>query len=140
VKSVQSVLDKWASGAQAQKYKDGIQAVDVDPMQLAVAQESALVSRFNESIASGKWRNNTLAAGAEWKTHTLAKGGQNYTTGIQAAKPKMQRFLTEFLPFADGVKRQIRGMPKGPKGGGESLARIAANMEAMMSFRRQARR
>jgi hypothetical protein len=41
----------------------------------------------------------------------LTKGVQRYGSGVAAAQPKMQAFMTKLLPFQANIQNQLQSMP-----------------------------
>jgi hypothetical protein len=96
------------SGATA-KYTAGVNAVRVAPGQLAAA-------------ASGRWAANVAAAQPKfatnvakvslsaWQNAAATKGAPRLASGAQAAQPKMQTFMTNFIPALTSV---VNSLPAG---------------------------
>lgn len=138
--SPQQVADKWAAKASAAgaDYKAGVAGVTVAPGQLAVQNQDTMIRNWQEAISSGRWAARTGAVSLQsWQAAAMGKGAQNYGTGIQAGKSKMQSFLAAFLPVAQQVKEAVRSIPR--DGGAGSLQRVQMAMQAFQAFK-QARR
>lgn len=129
------VTDKWANnlGAATDSIKAGVQAVSVSPMEKAAAKADDWangVMRSKDKFQRGLRRVSL----ADWQTATIEKGVPRVSSGAQAAKPKMQAFMTEFLPHVDRIAQQVRAMPKGGLDNG--IARATAQIRGNATFRR----
>lgn len=114
--SPQQVADKWANNSTAAQsaFTDGVQSTTVDVVGRAIAQESVLLSNFNQAVTSGRWAASLTASGgtANWKSKTVAKA-QNYGTGIAASKSKFQNSMSKLLPYVSSGQQMIDQMPSG---------------------------
>jgi len=129
-----SITEKWktrTSGA-TQQVVEGVRRVTEAPTAKAARQKQAWI---NNTIAKqDKWERNTAAVTLEeWRAATEA-GAQRIAAGVQAKAPKMERFLTEFLPFVENVQRQVNQTPRGDLE--TNLARMVQNARLISQFRR----
>lgn len=109
-KNPKQVADRWAArmNQSTDKMREGINAVQVSPTELAAARQDAYVAGVVEAANSGKWRNGLLRVTlADWKAATLAKVAR-VGPGATQAVPKMEAFMADFLPFLDRV---VAGLP-----------------------------
>jgi hypothetical protein len=86
VKTAQQAAANWSgsSGRATTAYTEGVQNTNKDQAALAVAAEARLLSNFQQSVTSGRWRNGVMAGGTGyWKSQTLAKAA-NFGVGITA--------------------------------------------------------
>jgi hypothetical protein len=114
-------------------YTAGIQAVQTSPTQLAAAQQSKWAQKVQEAAASNRFANKLNAVSLpQWQQAAIQKGASRLTSGAAAAKPKMQAFLSNFLPVMAQVKQQVASMPK--NGIEDSLARVRAQIVAAKQF------
>lgn len=135
MKDPNAVAEKWARnlGASTEDIRRGVQAVTVSPGQKAAAAAELWVR--NTAASRDKFARNTSRVSLnEWQTATIEKGLPRVASGAQAAQPKMQSFMAEFLPYAERVKAQIATMPKG--GIENSIARSAQAIRAFSQFKR----
>lgn len=112
-KSAADVTAKWASRTTAASadYVKGIQAVTQSPGQAAAAKVNKMRAGIQEALDSGKWERNVASVSVtDWKDAAVNKGAARLASGVQAAQPKMQRFLTDFLPFQAQVVAQAEQM------------------------------
>lgn len=110
-----AITTKWqqrASGA-AGAYKDGVNAVTEAPGAAAVRNSQAYIQHVTESYNNGRWAARTSAVTAEaWKAAASTKGANNYPGGITAGAPKMQQFMTNFIPHLQSGMAAVAAMPK----------------------------
>jgi hypothetical protein len=110
-KTIDQVVNKWstnAGGAQG-AYTDGITNTQVDPTQLAAANQAGYLAGVQASV--NLWRSNLLKAGkAKWQQKSLDKAG-NYGTGIAAAKDDYAQAMTTWLPRIQAAGSAAKAMP-----------------------------
>lgn len=126
---------KWQQNlaASGPAYTAGIQAVQVAPTQLAAAQQSKWAQKVQEAAASNRFANKLNSVTLQqWQQAATSKGASRLTSGAAAAKPKMQQFLSAFLPVMAQVKQQVSSMPK--NGIEDSLARVRVQIMAAKQF------
>lgn len=135
MKSAAEIAKKWVtklSGA-SESYREGIQAVAVNPMERAAARESAYAEGVARAVSSGKWKAGLGRVSFQaWKDVTSRKGAERLGSGAREAEGKMSRFLTEFLPVAEQMKQVVKDMPKGTEDA--ALARVTAAMRLAKQF------
>lgn len=135
-KDPNAVAQKWAQnlGAATQHIQAGVQAVQTAPGQRAAAQKQVWLAQLQAN--ADKWARNVSAVTlGEWQQAMIDKGIARIGSGAQAAIPKMQNFLTAFLPHVEQGAAAVRQMPKGGMANAE--ARVLAMMRHNAQFRRQ---
>lgn len=108
--SPQQAAQNWSNGMQGAgaKIKAGIQAVTTSPTQLAAAASDRYQQGVLAAVASGKFAANLQAVSLQsWQQSAINKGIPRIAAGASAAVGKMQNFLTQFLPFINGVVAQL---------------------------------
>lgn len=128
-------VDRWKQGAGGaqQRYVEGIQTTDSDPVANAIRAQGALVSNFTESVTSGRWARNLGAVGKTgWQQASVAKAA-NYGVGITAGADKYQTAMQTWGPIIDSVAAAARQMPGGTLS--QNLAR--ANFVATQLYNRK---
>jgi hypothetical protein len=131
------ITEKWktrTAGA-TQQVVDGVNRVTEAPTAKAARQKQAWI---NNTIAKqDKWERNTAAVTLEeWRAATTA-GAQRIAAGVNAKAGKMERFMTEFVPFLEGVQRQVNQTPRGDME--TNLARMVQNARLISQFKRGVR-
>lgn len=129
------VAQKWASNtaASTESVRAGVMAVTVSPTEKAAANADGWVNgvaRSREKFQRGLRRVGL----GDWQQATIEKGVPRIATGAQAAQPKMESFMREFLPHVERVAQQVRAMPKGGLDNG--IARATAQIRGNATFRR----
>jgi hypothetical protein len=96
------------SGATA-RYTAGVQAVKVAPGSLAAAAAGRWAA--NVAAAQGKFSTNVAKVTLQaWQNAAATKGAPRLASGAQAAQPKMQAFMTNFIPALTNI---VNGLPAG---------------------------
>lgn len=99
----------WSAGfgAAGTKYANGINAVTVSPGQLAAAQKNAYLANIQAS--ANIWASKVAAVPLQdWKQAATTTGVARLGTGATKGAPKMQAFMTNFLPKLSSV---VGGLP-----------------------------
>lgn len=110
--SAADAAKNWSDGfgAAGAKYTAGINAVTVSPGQLAANQSNAYLQGVQNSVDIWKRKMAALDLGT-WKAAATGVGAQRLATGAQKGAPKMQQFMTNFLPDLTNI---VNGLP--PRG------------------------
>lgn len=94
------------SGA-GSKYAAGVNAVKTAPGQLAAAQADVWIQ--NTTNAKARYQANSAAVTLQsWQQSTIQKGQARLASGADAGAPKMQAFMTNFLPK---LSQLVDGLP-----------------------------
>lgn len=136
--TAQEAARRWAANLKNAKksIEAGVMAVSVSPTELAAQKVDKYAAGVQAAVDSGRYqqglRNVTLA---QWQQAFLTKGIQRLDSGVSAAEPKMQSFLTEFLPFASSVSQAVRAMPDTTES--ERDQRMLEAVRMMRGFKRR---
>ncbi len=133
-----AVSNKWSTNLTnaQQSIRDGVNAVQVAPGQAAAAAQSTMRARLLDSIDSGKWAANVSAVSlTSWNNSMLTTGLSRIADGARKGQPKMQTFMTNFLPFVSRVQAQVKSMPNATQSDRE--ARMLANARLMATYKQQ---
>lgn len=98
----------WSNGfgAAGTKYAAGINAVTVAPGQLAAAQKNAYVA--NVQASANIWASKVAAVDLQtWKNAATTTGAARLASGATKGAPKMQAFMTNFLPQLSGIVQSL---------------------------------
>lgn len=134
-KSAATVSQKWAQNLSASttSIQAGVNAVTQAPGAAAAAAQALMKAKLNAAIDSGKWAARVSGVTApEWKNAMLTKGLPRVASGAQAAQPKMQAFMNDFLPVAAAVSQEVAAMPKNSLE--DSLARVRVAITRFSDF------
>lgn len=135
--SVAEAVQRWSErgAASGDRVTAGVNAVTESPMEKAAARKDAWMEGVRRAFNSGKYENNLRAVSLnDWKQAMLKKGVPNMQNGYQQGKAKFQRFMTEWLPYAQQISENVKVMPKGTLQQGIDRAVAAIRMAA--EFRR----
>jgi len=130
-----AVADKTVTRAvnAAGDYKKGVQAVTESPTVAAAKNLEKAKVNFAKAVDSGKMAARLNAVNvADWIAATAGKGADRYPTGIQAAKPKILKFMTQFLPHVQTVKARVDAMPSTSLS--DNIQRMVANVQGLAEF------
>lgn len=124
----------WQTGManSSAKMTAGINAVTVNPAEQAIAAIPRMVQGIQAAAANGSieagLRRVTLSA---WKNAMIQKGVNRVAAGAQTAKPKVQAFASQFLPF---LKTGVDQLP--PRGDvNQNIQRAVLMMQYNHSFK-----
>jgi hypothetical protein len=110
-----SVASKWAarSSSASGDYVDGATSYQGNPAQQAASKADVWQARLGQPETKAKFTRGLGRVSAEdWKNSIRQKGASRFASGVQSAQPKMQSFMTEFLPFQQQITDRVRGIPK----------------------------
>lgn len=125
---------KWAQNlaGSTQRITDGVNAVTVSPGQAAARNKAAY--QQNTMAAVDKWAARSAAVPVDaWRQATITKGIPRIAAGATAAQPKMQDFMSQFLPHVASV---VNGLPQ--RGNlDQNIARMTSAVRGMAAFKRR---
>lgn len=136
MKNPATVAKQWADrlGASGQKIREGVEAVQESPMEKAAARTDAWVQGVQRARDDGSYerglRSVTLA---QWKQAMIDKGLNRIGSGAQAAVPKMQQFLSRFLPYVAQGQEMLKSRPRGDLA--TNIGRMVAMVEHLANFK-----
>jgi len=134
--SATEIADKWRRRAEASAsdYQKGIERVSESPMEKAVAKKDKFKANLMKAIDDGKWEKGLKSVSlTDWKDSVAKKGVPNYATGIRASESKMEKFMTELIPYQETLQGVINRMPDITLN--DSIARASAWIEGMAKFK-----
>lgn len=132
------VAETWKNrlSAATTEIQNGVNRVTTAPGQQAAAKRDLWLARLQASQA--KWARNVAAVPLdEWKNKMLTVGVPRIAQGAAANEHKMQDFMSEFLPFVNGVAQKVRSMPKSTLE--DSIARATTQIRETAKFQRTRR-
>jgi len=136
-KSPVQVTEKLIRNLQAatESVRSGVQSVTTSPTEQAAEQADLMLLKITEAVNSGKWGDALRKVSLnEWKNAMLDKGLPRISSGIAAAKPKIQAFFEDWLPYEEAISQTVKAMPKGTIE--DSIARAAAVIRHNANFKR----
>lgn len=132
-----SVAQKWQRNLSqsTQGIRDGVMSVTVSPTQQAAASVDRMVAGIQRAAAEGKIQRGLQRVSLQqWQDAMTNKGLPRIASGAAAAVPKMQSFMSQWLPHMDALKNRLASMPRGDLS--QNIARMVAAVEHAASFRR----
>lgn len=112
--SAAEIAQKWQdrTASATSAYVSGIKRCEVNPMERAAQNASGYLAGVQAAVSSGKWQAGLMRNPKEyWMNAAINLGAQRLGPGVAQAKPKMQRFLDQFLPFLASNMSQVNAMP-----------------------------
>jgi hypothetical protein len=130
MKNPADVAAKWSRNLSSatQSIQSGVNAVTTAPTQLAARQADAYLSGVQEAVASGKWANGlNRVTLQDWQSAMITKGIPRIGQGATSAKPKVEAFMGQLLPYIQTQQRQLQAIPRGS---------LETNIQRMVAFTR----
>jgi len=132
--SPEQAASNWANGManSGTKMAAGVNAVTVNPAEQAIAAIPRMLQGIQQAAADGRieagLRRTTLQS---WKNNMVNKGVQRVAAGATTAKPKVQAFFGQFLPY---LKTGVESLP--PRGDrNQNIQRAVAMMNYNADFK-----
>lgn len=134
--NAQQLAAKWQAkfGASTEAYKQGVQNVQGNPAQKAIAAKDLWIARLNEAAADGRFEDGlSKVTEQSWKAACVEKGAANMAAGARVGAAKVERHEREFGPVRDAI---VAGLPQ--RGTlDQNIERAAQMARAMAATRRR---
>src|SRR5262249_4507157 len=95
-------------GGSADKYKAGVNRVQENPAQKAIAAQDRLLANFTTAVTSGKWAaklgQTTLA---QWKQAATEKGANSLAAAARLAQEKVARAEARMGPIRESIRNSL---------------------------------
>lgn len=130
---VAAAWEKGLAGA-GEKYKRGIMATSVNPMEKAKEAAPRMVENLAESVESGRYaRGCDSVTKAQWQQAAMDKGAGRLLTGARAAVPKVAAYANAAKSVYDQIENSVKPMPSNTEG--ERVEKMLANMRMMSQLK-----
>lgn len=132
---------KWKAGVQgsSEKFKAGVARPKRDPIQAALAHEDKMLANFQESVTSGRWRDNLSAVSmSQWQQAMIARGLPAMLNNLAEKAKAQEEFGRRWGPYLDQIKDELANMPTNTVA--DKMAKIQRNMEHAMAAKGRFRR
>lgn len=117
-------------------YRDGVNAVTVNPAELAAAQEDKWFTRLQDAYNNQRFSKGLATVSLQdWKTAVNDLGVQRYTQSADKAGANYLKFANVFYPFLETVQAEIAGMPNNTLQ--DSIDRMIKNVTRLSEFANQ---
>lgn len=127
---------KWQSkmSTSVEAYKQGIQAVTVNPAQSAIAAKELWINNLNEAAANGRYEAGlSKVTLASWKSASIDKGASNIPAGARNGTIKVEQAEREIGPQRDAI---VASLP--PRGTlDQNLERASQMARAMAQLKKK---
>ena len=134
--SAAQAAKNWQNGManSSAKMTAGINAVTEAPSTAAIAAIPRMVAGIQQAAASGKIQAGLARVSLQmWQQAMIQKGVTRVAAGATAAQPKVQAFMTAFLPF---LQQGVASLP--PRGDTQqNIQRAVAMMNYNHGFKYQ---
>ena len=130
-----AITEKWQrrTAASTPDYVAGIRGVTEAPGQAAAGKKDKYLQGILDSV--DKWSRRVAGVSlSSWQQSAIDKGAPRISNGVNAAAPKMREFLTDFLPFVENVKAQVKNMPDSSLE--DRLNRMVTNARMLSEYKR----
>jgi hypothetical protein len=98
--------------AATEDMRKGIDAVTVNPCELAAAKQDKMIANLTKSVNDGTWKRGLLRVSLEqWKTKARDVGVNRVAAGIDAAAAKVESFASDLLPHIAAGQAKLKSMP-----------------------------
>lgn len=135
-KTPQQMATNWRSAMQnpqtSQKYKDGINNFQGNPMALAATPdaEARYLNGVQQSVASGKRTQKLQSVPVDrWKTNSVNVGSMQLSTGATKAMDKVSAHFQKWGPVYQQASAAAHALPKGGKA--NAMARVSAVLDVL---------
>lgn len=137
-KTAAQVAAKWSTNLTnaTQSMKDGVNAVQTSPTQLAAANPQGYLQGVQQAVATGKWAAGLNAVSLQdWKNAMINKGLPRVGTGATQAQPKVQQAFAPLLQFIYDARDQVNAA--NPRGSlQQNIQRSVAMQQAMAQYKK----
>lgn len=128
-----SVADRWSRNLSnsTDKMREGIQSVTTSPTEAAIAAKDRYINGVQQAVADGRYERGLRAVTLQqWQEAFLTKGIQRISSGAQAAKPAVTKFMETWLPLQQQLSQRVAAMPKGTLSDAQARANFAIAFNA----------
>lgn len=111
-----AVAQRWSNNlaSATDKIKAGVQAVTQSPTAKAAANANNYLQGVQRAVSSGKYASALQAVSLQdWQNAMINKGISRVASGATAAMPKMQQFMSQWLPYEAAGVAALASTPRG---------------------------
>lgn len=137
-KSASEVAAKWQKNlaASTESIRNGVMNTQVSPTEAAARRQDAYVEGVQRAATSGKWAKGLRRVSKQqWQDAMITKGLPRVASGATQAKPKVEAFMGEWLPYMDQLKNKLESQPRGDLQ--TNIQRAVTAMEHNAAFTRR---
>ena len=132
------VTEKWQRNMKGSTtdIKRGIERVTEAPTAAAARAEQKMRDNLVASVDSGKWRRGLERVTLEeWRQKAINKGLQRIPAGVEEARPKVEKFMTQLIPHIESGMATVASMPSATLE--DSISRMTTFVRHMAGFERR---
>lgn len=136
MKSAQQMAQNWGNAMSnpqtATKYKQGIAATTVNPMQLAAAAQQLYLNNVTQAVQSGRYAAKLNAVPqALWSNNAQQFGAANLANGAKKGQPKVDAFFQRWAPIFQQSSAAARAIQKDGTLA-TAMQKVQANLQVLM--------
>jgi mevalonate kinase len=95
------------------EYKLGVANPDRDPIKAALDANAKRIAKLQDSIAKKTWETKMSKLTIEdWRTPASTKGADRFASGVESARPKIEKFVTSWQPKLAAIQAAVRALPE----------------------------
>ena len=106
--------EKWSANLRnsIEYIRRGVEKVTVAPSEQAIKAKDKFKAKLIEAIDKGKWESGLKTYTLDqWKKDMTEKGLARIADGADKAKPKVESFASQLLPYIDRGLAEIQKLP-----------------------------
>ena len=137
IRSPSDAAANWASrGAGAQQFwQSRASQADWQGGAGSAAAENNFKSAMSQVIANGTRQKGVQASSNQVYSAGINANAGRFSSGINAAKPKMDAFMGKFIPAVDGIRKSLPA--RGVRGSQDNINRATSMMTQLSKMRGQ---
>ena len=138
IKDVTTIVNKQMDNAAAvgsQNYLAGIAAPKADPIEAGIRAQPAYEAAMRDAaVLKRREQGLRRTSMAEWGQAAETKGAARYAEGVQAARPKVERFWQDWHGKLASHTQRVRSMPAVTPA--DRKQRMIANLDGLRALKR----
>lgn len=115
-------------------FKDGVDAVTVNPAEKALAANAKRIAKLQASIANKTWEKKMARVTLDdWKKKASTIGADRFISGVEANVDKIESFIRAFQPKLESLTSSVKAMPETTEA--ERDARVLAMIRGLRKLK-----
>lgn len=133
----QRALEKWKANmaAAGQAMIAGVDDVQINPAEQAIAAAPKYIANVNKAYAEGRYQSGLAGVTlTDWKSAMKGKGATNMANGARNISARAAKNITDVVAYTNSVRQQIASMPSMTES--DMDARCLAAIALMRAYRK----